>query len=1132
MVRTKVLWHQQLDSGAPIHAIAWNPQGTRFAISKDNEILMFRATDKAPMKQLKAHEAPVYALAWSSTGQYLISGSADGVVIIWTAECEGKSSFQLSDAIQSIDCCPISNIFTVVSTSQFAEVKSITQPAEKSSLGNDACCIKWAPDGTQYAIGFFDGSVAVRNTAGSSLYKLRIQSQQPVWCLQWVKKVVDDQERLILVVGCWDQSLSFFSDTQLLQTVNIGFDPCFMDFVSDQNLILCGGSSGKAKFYTLSGVEVATVAEAQSWIWQGAIRPDTTQLTLGTYSGTIASEIIIFPMIHSLYNDTYVFLEKLNNVVIQNTITDARSRIVCPSTVKKIAVYDNRLAIMLEDKILVYRLNVNDHGGWNIKHYSSVPMTNDSALMLVTAQAMLFCSDVLIEAYDFSANMLKKWEFPAAIRYAKVFTSIAGNEVLLIGLKNGDIYRMYLGADFYTHLLTVNGSVRCIDFNANRTKIACVDGLSTLTIYNLKTKTVEYTHKGITTCSFNRYHDDLISFAGQKTMFLKCDKFPIIETSHNGYCVGFQNNKVFLLNFNNVSILDVSFSIDIRRYVSLNEFKKAWKLSTLGSTDQDIEYIGMFALRNLNFEVAKQCYQRLKKVFEYEYIVGLEKSLKAGVDRNELQGRIYAFLGQFKQASQFFQKSNPSLSVEMYSDLCKWEECPLVTNELIERQATYEYDLGNVQRSAQLYMSIKNFDKAVKLTLEDGEIEGILKIARLVPRQEVDLLRKLSNVLVKCNQIDAARDILVKIGDQASVINLLIHEKDWDTLFIQIKTYPEYSTKVHTAYGSYLIENNEFESAIEHLNMAGNLESSIAIMRRLLFCNIMIHNLRRISLFCQKLNLDTLVLMGKTTNNNMLRALSKYSIETNRHALLYHCYDLIERHIKVPFSSMSDRALFNASVLLMGFISDLDVLPYMMDVSFVLFVLAQSAYKLGCNKTAREALQSLLQHKVKEQIHQQATNLFIQLRGKPFSDNQEFESSCSQCGSALNIIEPSDTCRVCNTQRVRCMASFEIIPICEFFIPPEMDVERAIHYANLESGEEVTLPMAESIMLSEDDLTLLSPDSVFVHQNVDAGLTCFYYLREDIPIYMCSSCGKFLLDEYYEEACLNGSCPMCNVALE
>lgn len=78
------------------------------------------------------------------------------------------------------------------------------------------------------------------------------------------------------------------------------------------------------------------------------------------------------------------------------------------------------------------------------------------------------------------------------IRYLKLIGGPKDCEAVLIGLKNGGVYQVFVNNPFPQLLAKQNGVIYCVDMNVNRTKVAIIDDTLTLFVYNVHTKELLY----------------------------------------------------------------------------------------------------------------------------------------------------------------------------------------------------------------------------------------------------------------------------------------------------------------------------------------------------------------------------------------------------------------------------------------------------------------------------------------------------------------------------------------------------------------------------------------------------------------------------------------------------------------
>jgi intraflagellar transport protein 122 len=78
------------------------------------------------------------------------------------------------------------------------------------------------------------------------------------------------------------------------------------------------------------------------------------------------------------------------------------------------------------------------------------------------------------------------------IRYLKLVGGPLNCESVLIGLKNGGVYQVFVNNPFPQFLAKQTGIIYCVDMNVNRTKVAIIDDTLTLYVYNIQTKELLY----------------------------------------------------------------------------------------------------------------------------------------------------------------------------------------------------------------------------------------------------------------------------------------------------------------------------------------------------------------------------------------------------------------------------------------------------------------------------------------------------------------------------------------------------------------------------------------------------------------------------------------------------------------
>nr|XP_042129827.1 intraflagellar transport protein 122 homolog [Peromyscus maniculatus bairdii] len=268
----------------------------------------------------------------------------------------------------------------------------------------------------------------------------------------------------------------------------LNFDPCCISYFTKGEYILVGGSDKQVSLFTKDGVRLGTVGEQNSWVWTCRVKPDSNYVVVGCQDGSISFYQLIFSTVHGLYKDRYAFRDSMTDVIVQHLITEQKVRIKCRELVKKIAIYKNRLAIQLPEKILIYELYSDDSADMHYRVKEKIAKKFECNLLVVCADHIILCQEKRLQCLSFSGVKEREWQMESLIRYIKVIGGPAGREGLLVGLKNGQILKIFVDNLFAIVLLKQATAVRCLDMSASRNKLAVVDENDTCLVYDIHTK--------------------------------------------------------------------------------------------------------------------------------------------------------------------------------------------------------------------------------------------------------------------------------------------------------------------------------------------------------------------------------------------------------------------------------------------------------------------------------------------------------------------------------------------------------------------------------------------------------------------------------------------------------------------
>ncbi|XP_037539762.1 intraflagellar transport protein 122 homolog [Nematolebias whitei] len=240
-----------------------------------------------------------------------------------------------------------------------------------------------------------NGVVSIRNKNGEEKVKIERPggSSSPIWSIAWNPS--KDEHNDILAVADWGQKLSFYqlSGKQIGRDRTLNYDPCCISYFSKGEYIVMGGSDRQASLYTKDGVRLGSIGEQSNWVWTCRVKPDSNYVVVGCEDGTISCYQLNFSTVHGLYKDRYAYRDSMTDVIVQHLITEQKVRLKCRELVKKIAIYRNRLAVQLPEKIHIYVLKSEDPTAMHYHIKEKISRKFECNLLVVCSQHIILCQE-------------------------------------------------------------------------------------------------------------------------------------------------------------------------------------------------------------------------------------------------------------------------------------------------------------------------------------------------------------------------------------------------------------------------------------------------------------------------------------------------------------------------------------------------------------------------------------------------------------------------------------------------------------------------------------------------------------------------------------------------------------------
>ncbi|KAJ7520920.1 hypothetical protein O6H91_19G029500 [Diphasiastrum complanatum] len=950
--------HEGLKSA--FYDLAFRPDGSQLVAAVGSRVLIYDAADGDLLHSLTGHKDAVYCVAYSRDGKRFASGGADKSVIIWTQKAEGILKYNHSDSVQCLSYNPVTQQMmeliivrswqvVLLVISEFGhQSKSLflsTEPLQRY------CVCHGQEMGT-----FWHWAC----TVARFIYVI-IERSGPVWTLQWNLMQIKTSDTL--AVGCWDGTLSFydFSGKQIGKDKELGFDPCCVSYHDGKYLCL-GGSNKQVVLYSKDGIYLSTFCETSDWVWTVKSRPKHDFVAVGCNDGTISMLQLVFSTVHGLYRETYAFRDTMTDIVIQNLVSSEKVRIKCRDHIRKIAVYEEHLAIQLSECIVVYKLQIEANSKLQYRVCAKINHSFECNLLVVTSKHITLCQDNKLQLYTFDGVKEKEWLLESTIRYIKVCGGPHGGEGLLIGMKNGSIVKIYINNMFPVLLYKHTTSIRCLDLSSRRSQLAIVDESSILLIYNLQIKEISFEERFASSVAWNTEFEDMFCYSGNGNLNIKTADFPVHSQKLQGYVVGFQSSKIFCLHHSSMQTVEVPQSASLHQYIIKGDFESAYEVACLGVTEVDWRTLALQALQAQSWKIAVAGFTHIKDIPFLDLVNLLNLGEGTRYHKSHIVALVLSYEGRFKEAADAYcEVGEIAKAMEMYADLRMFDEAKALADscqkndaskdtnvqEIIQRQAERTEETNDHETAADMFLIAGQPDKALKILVEHGPASKLIEVARKLKRTDADKLRLCANILQSNGLNSHAFETYTKLGDFRSVLLLHMELCQWDDAFAIKKLHPEIEEDVSLAYADWLVQNDRFEDAIVAYKQATRPELAKRLLKQLMRNAAKEKRSKDTAYYCWRIALESLSEWCETDRDHTAEEekTAQEFMLSSEHAEIYYAYSFIDQSINEPFQTSQPETLFNIARFLLARVPK--QMPYGVSLVNILVTLAKHSEQLG-----------------------------------------------------------------------------------------------------------------------------------------------------------------------------------------
>ncbi|KAG5489975.1 hypothetical protein JKF63_00094 [Porcisia hertigi] len=1095
-MHTSVRWTDTADAvkglRPPMSSICYSPSGDFLVAACGVRVLVYAASTGTLLHSLRGHQDTIHCVDYAGDGKRFSSGGADRTVILWSSKGEGIVKYQHKESIQALAHNPSTFHLASVSSVDWGLWSPEQSKVSKYGLPSKGLCAAWTPNGKTLAIGMLNGAVMLLDNGTEERGAGLIQRSAPVWTLAFSPLRENGVD--VLAVGSWDQRLSFYdlSGAPVGRERELDFDPCSLSYFNGGEYMLLSGCDHKVTLFTNDGNRLVEVAAADDWIWCARQRPRQKQICYSTNDGNVSCIDITITTVHAIYNEQYVFRKDMTDVVVHQMALDRKMVIPCNEYVHKIATFRDRLAVQFQERIIVFEVFYDDERNMRYQDIAQIRRRLECSLLCVTKKAIIVSNDRRISMYDFQGEKRREWLMESAVQFVKVAGGMEGREILIVGLRSGQVMKVFVDNPFPTLLHKCNAAVKSADLSSSRTCLAVIDSTDTLQVLKLGSKNeLLFSENNVTAVTFNASIDDLIAFTtGNNTLHIKTGSLPAYQQAVRGIAVGFKANHVFNLHYSNIMVLDVPHSHALYKYVEMRDLDRAYDIARLGVADGDWKMLGLHAMSQLRLDIARKAFTHIQDAKLIELLKLLElrhrqlgvdggvplaecngntttpvaatsgtkaisptgesPTVRAAAKNGMLHGNILAFQGKYQDAARQFVKAGSELkAMEMYCDLKMWDEAKKICSDdkmlkdLIRQQARWAEDSQNFIEAGSLYESCGDYAKAIGMMGQAGQVDKLMKMCRNLPKSEVVLITECAHFFRKHNAIPFAIEAYEKVQDHRALIQLYVARCDWRSAFTVLESAPALAREVYEPWASWLADNDKFDEALEAFRAAKLPKEATRLMETLATNSVTCRKFRDAAYYYIHLaEAYGQFEDGENPSDVQKAARIRRSNECVRRGDMYYAFSSVYAHTTQPLP-YNELSLFHTAKYLLG-MSGESTMPMNIGKGVILYTLSRAANRLDMVRTARSVFEKLQGVILPVSMMEQVDVETLIVRSKPVKDRDELLDRCFRCNQLIPQLPiAGDRCPNCFHQCVRSFVNFECLPLVEFVLANDVTDEEA-----------------------------------------------------------------------------------------
>eukprot|EP01028_Stygiella_incarcerata_P008814 TRINITY_DN3952_c0_g1_i1.p1 TRINITY_DN3952_c0_g1~~TRINITY_DN3952_c0_g1_i1.p1 ORF type:complete len:1238 (-),score=308.25 TRINITY_DN3952_c0_g1_i1:116-3280(-) len=902
-----------------------------------------------------------------------------------------------------------------------------------------------------------NGQITIFTKEGTEV--VRMQKKAPIWDLCWSPTGQDSPSLLAAV--CWDKTISFYNTSgRHLGSRQMKRDACSLSFMGNGDYFFVGGTDRTVTMWSKEGIELSPIVAIGGWVWCCKTKPMQNVVAVGGNDGTLSLISNHFPTVHGLFQDHYALRSRMTDVVVQHLVTKEELRIPCRNLVKKIALYKDRLAVQLPDYVMVYRTFVDESLELKYKVMHKIPQKRECNLLVVTSRHIFLCLEKRLLLLNFEGAVVREWIMGAIIRYIKVIGGPPGREGLLVGLRSGDILKVFVDNAFPIDVYKMRESIRCLDMSSSKEKLAAVDEKNHLVVYDIKQGKVLHEFDGATSVSWNSEYEDMLCYSEGHDVVILTANFAPVHQKMQGFVVGFKGSKVFCLQHTTMNTVDIPQSHALYKFLERKDVERAYEIACLGVTDEDWMALGVASLHSMQLEVAKKAFLRVRDIrfIELTHRIDRERRLaaKTGQEKRNLdiflRGEVYAQLGKYDDAAKMFVKSGRvDQAMEMFTMMHMWNQAQkyaaLLENvdmkTVMLKQAAAAERSGDIKEAASIYAKVGETLKGIELFGTNNYLDELIGVVRsLGAHEKVPLERSLEYFREKRHHLYAV-ETAQKLDNPRIMMDIHVEFHKWQEGITMLDIHPDLADHFWLPYAQWLILQDRFDEAREAFVKANRPREAIKIVEQLVHNAVTEERFQDASFYYFVLSMEELKLFDQTGDPHAREMFE----DSRERAEMYFAYHHVKSFVEAPFTPMEPENLFHMTRFLSMKISSRKLhqrIPKGMSRLLIAYAMAKLSQQLSCFKFARQMYQQLQQMRVPVSWQEDVDISTLAVRSKPHLDDESLRTTCYKC-SSMSPMLPSegDFCSICHHPFIRSFYGLDVLPLVEFILEKGISDEEA-----------------------------------------------------------------------------------------